>query len=164
MADESSPRADQPSPDASDDRVHVEDRGEPIIEVKDLVVRYDEQVVLNGVSMSVHRGEVMVILGGSGSAKSTLPKCLLGIPKPVPGSVTVLGVDMVWFGVMIGLNLQTSFLTPPFGFSLFYLRGVTPKSIPTTAIYRGVMPFIGIQLLGLLLIIVFPGLVTGLIS
>ncbi|MDJ0521124.1 MAG: ATP-binding cassette domain-containing protein [Planctomycetota bacterium] len=87
MVDEPSPRADEP--------VHVEDRGEPIIEVKDLVVRYDEQVVLNGVSMSVHRGEVMVILGGSGSGKSTLLKCLLGILKPVSGSVKVLGVDMV---------------------------------------------------------------------
>ncbi len=86
--------ADQPSA-RSNGPLHVEDRGEPIIEVKDLVVRYDEQVVLNGVSMSVHRGEVMVILGGSGSGKSTLLKCLLGILKPVSGSVTVLGVDMI---------------------------------------------------------------------
>ena len=67
---------------------------------------------------------------------------------------------LVWFGVMIGMNLQTSFLTPPFGFSLFYLRGIAPPEVTTTKIYRGVVPFIGIQLVGLLLIILFPGLVT----
>ena len=68
---------------------------EVVIEVKDLVVRYEEQVVLNGVSLKVHRGEVMVILGGSGSGKSTLLKCMLGILKPVSGSVRVLGTDMI---------------------------------------------------------------------
>jgi phospholipid/cholesterol/gamma-HCH transport system ATP-binding protein len=66
----------------------------PVIEVKDLVVRYDQQVVLNGVSMTVNPGEVMVILGGSGSGKSTLLKCLLGVTRPVSGTVKVLGVDM----------------------------------------------------------------------
>ena len=76
----------------------------------------------------------------------------------------VLGVDLVWFGVMLGMNLQTSFLTPPFGFALFYLRGVAPPEVPTTAIYRGVVPFIIIQLVGLLLICVFPQLVTGLLD
>jgi len=57
-----------------------------------------------------------------------------------------LGLDLSWLGIILAVNLQTSFLTPPFGFSLFYLRGVTPKSIPTTRIYRGVIPFIVIQL------------------
>ncbi len=61
------------------------------------------------------------------------------------------------------MNLQTSFLTPPFGFSIFYLRGVAPPSIPTTAIYRGVVPFILIQLVALVLVVVFPGLVTWLL-
>ena len=75
----------------------------------------------------------------------------------------MLGIDMVWFGVMVGLNLQTSFLTPPFGFALFYLRGVTPKSIRTTTIYRGVIPFIVIQLIALALICLFPGSVTALL-
>ena len=70
-------------------------RGEPIIEVRNLVVRYDEQVILNDVSLTVHRGEVMTILGGSGSGKSTLLKCMLGTLKPVSGSVRVLGVDML---------------------------------------------------------------------
>jgi len=71
-----------------------------------------------------------------------------------------LGIDLVWFGVMIGMNLQTSFLTPPFGFALFYLRGVAPPEVRTTDMYRAVIPFIVIQLVALLTIIVFPGLVT----
>ncbi len=84
------------------------------------------------------------------------------LPLLVPAA-KVLGIDLVWFGVMIGLNLQTSFLTPPFGFSLFYLRGVTPPDVPTTDIYRGAIPFIGIQLVGLGLVVAFPELVTGLL-
>ncbi|WP_097460426.1 TRAP transporter large permease [Mangrovitalea sediminis] len=80
------------------------------------------------------------------------------LPLLAPAAVH-LGIDMVWFGVMIGMNLQTSFLTPPFGFSLFYLRGVTPASVRTGQIYRGVMPFIGIQIIGLGLVIFFPSLV-----
>ena len=66
---------------------------------------------------------------------------------------------MIWFGVMIAMNLQTSFLTPPFGFSLFYLRGVAPPAVTTGQMYRGVLPFIAIQVIGLLLVIVFPGIV-----
>lgn len=73
-----------------------------------------------------------------------------------------LGVDPVWFGVMIGMNLQTSFLTPPFGFSLFYLRSVAPPQIRTADIYRGILPFVGIQLLALLLVVFYPQLVTAL--
>ncbi|MEM1204751.1 MAG: TRAP transporter large permease subunit [Acidobacteriota bacterium] len=85
------------------------------------------------------------------------------IPLLAPAA-RILGIDMVWFGVMIGLNLQTSFLTPPFGFSLFYLRGVAPKEISTAQIYKGVLPFIGIQLIALLLIMLFPEMVTGLLD
>ncbi|MDZ7780836.1 MAG: TRAP transporter large permease subunit [Gemmatimonadota bacterium] len=66
------------------------------------------------------------------------------VPLIVPPAV-VLGVDLVSLGILLAVNLQTSFLTPPFGFSLFYLRGVTPRNIETTAIYRGVIPFIAIQ-------------------
>ncbi len=72
------------------------------------------------------------------------------------------GLALVWFGVMVGMNLQTSFLTPPFGFSLFYLRGVAPPEVRTGHIYRGAIPFIVIQLVGLLLIILFPKLVIWL--
>ncbi len=81
------------------------------------------------------------------------------IPLLVPAAAA-LGIDLVWFGVMIGMNLQMSFLTPPFGFALFYLRGVAPPEISTASIYRGVVPFIAIQAIGLLLIIQFKGLVT----
>jgi TRAP-type mannitol/chloroaromatic compound transport system permease large subunit len=84
-----------------------------------------------------------------------------------------LGIDKVWFGIILGINLQTSFLTPPFGFSLFYLRSVAPEKewldertqrampgIPTPVIYKGVLPFIVIQVAAILLVIIFPGLVT----
>jgi tripartite ATP-independent transporter DctM subunit len=67
-----------------------------------------------------------------------------------------LGIDLIWFGVMIGMNLQTSFLTPPFGFALFYLRSVAPPSIETSDIYRGVVNFIIIQLLALATILIWP--------
>ena len=80
------------------------------------------------------------------------------IPLLVPAA-RHLGIYLVWFGVMIGMNLQTSFLTPPFGFSLFYLRGVAPKEVSTGAIYRGVIPFIVIQLIGLAAICIWPELV-----
>jgi tripartite ATP-independent transporter DctM subunit len=84
---------------------------------------------------------------------------------PIIGPVLLaMGVDPVWLGVMIAVNLQTSFLTPPFGFSLFYLRGVTPDSVPTTAIYKGVLPFIAIQLLMLALLAAWPGIATWLPS
>jgi tripartite ATP-independent transporter DctM subunit len=85
------------------------------------------------------------------------------IPLIAPAA-QILGIDLVWFGVMIGVNLQTSFLTPPFGFALFYLRGVAPPEVRTADIYRGALPFIAIQLLGLLIIILFPGIVTGLLD
>lgn len=85
------------------------------------------------------------------------------LPLLVPAA-RLLGIDLVWFGVMIGMNLQTSFLTPPFGFALFYLRGVAPPEVKTTDIYRGVLPFIAIQLLGLLLLVLFPELVTVLLD
>ncbi|WP_369178600.1 TRAP transporter large permease subunit [Candidatus Thiodubiliella endoseptemdiera] len=67
-----------------------------------------------------------------------------------------LGIDMQWFAILIAMNLQASFLTPPFGFSLFYLKGVAPKSIETTDIYKGVTPFIVIQVSVLLSLIIFP--------
>ena len=74
----------------------------------------------------------------------------------------MLGFDPIWLGIMIAINLQTSFLTPPFGFALFYLRGVAPASIATTTMYRGVLPFIIIQLLVLCLIAQWPQIVTWL--
>ncbi len=82
---------------------------------------------------------------------------------PIVGPVLLsMGLDPVWLGIMIALNLQTSFLTPPFGFALFYLRGVAPSQIRTGQIYRGVAPFILIQLLMLGLLAAWPGLATWL--
>jgi len=69
-----------------------------------------------------------------------------------------LGIDMVWFGILIAMNLQTSFLTPPFGFSLFYLKGVASKGVQTLDIYKGVIPFIIIQVLVLASLVIFPEL------
>lgn len=80
------------------------------------------------------------------------------IPLLVPVA-DKLGIDLVWFGVMIAMNMQTSFLTPPFGFSLFYLKSVTPAVIKTIEIYKGALPFIVIQLLMVVLIFVFPNIV-----
>ncbi len=74
----------------------------------------------------------------------------------------MMDINPVWLGIMIAVNLQTSFLTPPFGFALFYLRGVAPKEVTTMQIYRGVMPFVAIQVLALVVLSVFPGLATWL--
>jgi TRAP-type mannitol/chloroaromatic compound transport system permease large subunit len=73
-----------------------------------------------------------------------------------------LGVDMLWLGVLIAMNLQTSFLTPPFGFSLFFLKGVAPPEVRTGHIYRGIVPFVVIQLIGVALVIAFPKMATWL--
>lgn len=82
---------------------------------------------------------------------------------PIVGPILLaMGLDPVWLGVMIALNLQTSFLTPPFGFALFYLRGVAPETVPTSAIYRGVVPFILLQLLLLVALWFWPSLATWL--
>jgi tripartite ATP-independent transporter DctM subunit len=83
---------------------------------------------------------------------------LLPLLAPVAAK---LNIDPVWFAVMIGINLQTSFLTPPFGFSLFYLRSVAPPQIKTADIYRGVIPFVAVQLIALLLVVFYPQLVTA---
>lgn len=65
---------------------------------------------------------------------------------------------MAWIAILVGMNLQTSFLTPPFGWALFFLKGVAPPEVKTSQIYRGVLPFIAIQLFGLVLVFLFPGL------
>lgn len=79
----------------------------------------------------------------------------LVVPILLPVAIA-LDINLVWFAILISMNLQTSFLTPPFGFSLFYLKGVAPKSLKTTTIYKGVIPFILIQIAVLLLVLLFP--------
>jgi tripartite ATP-independent transporter DctM subunit len=88
---------------------------------------------------------------------------IIFVVVPIVGPVLLqMGLDPVWFGVMIAINLQTSFLTPPFGFALFYLRGVAPASITTMDIYRGIVPFVLIQLVGLCIVAYWPALATWL--
>jgi tripartite ATP-independent transporter DctM subunit len=87
------------------------------------------------------------------------------IHVPVLAPIMIhLGVDPIWLAILIAINLQTSFLTPPFGFSLFYLKGVTPPEISTMDIYKGIIPFVIIQIIGLLIICLFPETVTWLPS
>jgi TRAP-type mannitol/chloroaromatic compound transport system permease large subunit len=82
---------------------------------------------------------------------------------PIVGPILLgMGIDPVWLGIMIAINLQTSFLTPPFGFALFYLRGVAPPELSTAAMYKGVIPFVLIQLLALILLAYWPELATWL--
>lgn len=88
---------------------------------------------------------------------------IIFVVVPIVAPILIqLGMDPVWLGVMIAINLQTSFLTPPFGFALFYLRGVAPPSVPTSAIYRGAAPFVAIQLLLLGSLWFFPDVATWL--
>ena len=82
---------------------------------------------------------------------------------PLVGPILIAnGADPLWLGILISLNLQTSFLTPPFGFSLFFLRGVAPNEIQTRNMYKGVMPFIGIQVLAIIIVALFPSIATWL--
>ncbi len=106
---------------------------------------------------------VMFIMFVLGFILDTFEIIFIVLPITAP-SLLLLGVDPVWLGVMIGVNLQTSFLTPPFGFALFYLRGVAPNSISTMMIYRGAVPFVGLQIVAIALLFVFPDLVLWLPS
>ena len=91
--------------------------------------------------------------------------CFIHVPILTPVLVTHFGFDPVWVGVVLGVNLQTSFLTPPFGFALFFLRGVvSPETISTPTIYRGVVPFVALQVIGLIITIAFPEVVLGTIT
>jgi len=104
---------------------------------------------------------VMLIMFVLGFFLDFIEITLVVVPLVAP-VLLKMGVDPVWLGVMIAINLQTSFLTPPFGFALFYLRGVAPPSVRTIDIYRGVVPFIAIQLLALIILALEPGLATWL--
>lgn len=104
---------------------------------------------------------VMIIMFVLGFILDTFEIIFIVIPITAP-VLLGLGLDPVWFGVMVGVNLQTSFLTPPFGFSLFYLRSVAPNSISTGMIYKGIIPFVCLQVVALAILFVFPELVTWL--
>jgi TRAP-type mannitol/chloroaromatic compound transport system permease large subunit len=75
-----------------------------------------------------------------------------------------LGIDLIWFGVLLGANMQTSFMHPPFGFALFYLRGVAPKEVKSSDIYWGALPWVALQLILVAILIFFPTLVTNFVD
>jgi tripartite ATP-independent transporter DctM subunit len=104
---------------------------------------------------------VMFIMFLLGFILDTFEIIFIVIPITAP-VLLALGVDPIWLGVAVGVNLQTSFLTPPFGFALFYLRGVAPAKVTTGMIYRGVIPFVILQLIGLAILFLFPDLITWL--
>ena len=101
---------------------------------------------------------ILVVIFLLGFILDFIEICYVIVPLVAP-PLLMMGFDPVWLAILFAINLQTSFLTPPFGFSLFYLRGVADQSIQTSEIYKGIMPFIGIQLLVLLLVIIFPILI-----
>jgi tripartite ATP-independent transporter DctM subunit len=104
---------------------------------------------------------VMALIFVLGFFLDTFEIIFIVVPIAAPALIK-LGVDPIWLGVMIGVNLQTSFLTPPFGFALFYLRGVAQKLVRTAEIYRGVIPFVVLQVIGITLLWLAPGMATWL--
>ncbi|SFD33248.1 TRAP transporter, DctM subunit [Thiohalospira halophila DSM 15071] len=104
---------------------------------------------------------VMVVMFLLGFILDFIEITYVVVPVVAP-ALLMMGVDPVWLGVLIAMNLQTSFLTPPFGFALFYLRGVAPESVPTGALYRGALPFIALQLVALAILAGWPELATWL--
>ncbi|SDF35495.1 TRAP transporter large permease [Limimaricola pyoseonensis] len=104
---------------------------------------------------------VMAIMFVLGFILDTFEIIFIVIPITAP-ILLALDVDPIWLGVLVGMNLQTSFLTPPFGFALFYLRGVAPAELPTSAIYRGIIPFVVLQIIGIATLFLFPEIVTWL--
>lgn len=123
----------------------------------------DELITELLMELGLHRDLVlfllMVLLFGLGFFLDFLEICFIVIPIVLP-IMTSLGYEPLWLGVLIAVNLQTSFLTPPFGFALFYLKGVAPPEIKTGDIYKGVMPFVLIQIGILVTLVMFPQLVT----
>lgn len=104
---------------------------------------------------------IMVVIFILGFVLDFIEIMFLVVPIVAP-IILKSDISPVWFGVMIAVNLQTSFLTPPFGFSLFYLRAVAPPSVSTTDIYRGIVPFVSLQVLGLAILWMYPQLATWL--
>lgn len=104
---------------------------------------------------------VMIVMFVLGFFMDTIEIVLIVIPITAP-VIIAMGVNPVWLGVMIGVNLQTAFLTPPVGFALFYMRAVAPASITTGDIYRGIIPFVGLQLIAIALLWMVPQLATWL--
>ncbi|TAF66278.1 MAG: TRAP transporter large permease subunit [Cytophagales bacterium] len=104
---------------------------------------------------------VMLVMFVAGFFIDFIEIIFIIVPVVAPTFIA-MKMDMVWVGILMAVNLQASFLTPPFGFSLFYLKGVAPKNVTTQHIYRGIVPFVLMQVLMVILIILFPEIATGL--
>ena len=104
---------------------------------------------------------VMFIMFLLGFILDTFEIIFIVIPITAP-ILLALDVDPVWLGILVGVNLQTSFLTPPFGFALFYLRGVAPPNVSTAMIYKGVLPFVVLQMVAIAIMFAFPEIATWL--
>ncbi|MBX7147252.1 MAG: TRAP transporter large permease subunit [Alphaproteobacteria bacterium] len=124
--------------------------------------------IVHDILSSIPGGEISAILAVMtlmfilGFFLDTFEIIFIVVPITAPVLLSFENVNPIWLGVMFGVNLQTSFLTPPFGFSLFYLRGVAPKNVTTTHIYKGIVPFVILQIIGLGMLWIFPGLATWL--
>jgi TRAP-type mannitol/chloroaromatic compound transport system permease large subunit len=120
---------------------------------------------LSGLSDQYSQGLVLGIIMGLifviGFFLDFIEITFIHVPVLAPIMID-FGYDPVWFCILLAVNLQTSFLTPPFGFSLFYLKAVTPPEITTGHIYRGIIPFVIVQLIGLGIVVFFPVLATWL--
>ncbi len=106
---------------------------------------------------------VMVVVFIAGFFIDFIEIIFIIVPVVAP-IFTRMGIDLIWIGILLAINLQTSFLSPPFGFALFYLKGVAPPEVKTKHLYRGIIPFVLIQILFLILVILFPEMVTWLIK
>jgi tripartite ATP-independent transporter DctM subunit len=124
---------------------------------------FDGDLMLEGMLTALPGGRVSFLLAANaivfllGFFIDFFEIAFIVVPLLMPAA-RALGIDPIWFAIMLGLNIQTSFLTPPFGFALFYLRGVAPSGVSTGDIYRGSLPFVSVQLLGLALLAAFPQL------
>ncbi len=103
----------------------------------------------------------MLVLFIAGFFLDFIEITFIHVPVVAP-LMTHLGFDPLWVAILIAVNLQTSFLTPPFGYALFYLKSVAPEGVSTGHIYRGIVPFVALQLIGLTLVILFPQIVLWL--
>ncbi|WP_456458220.1 TRAP transporter large permease [Reichenbachiella sp.] len=118
-------------------------------------------ITQGGLSPHLFLGVVLLVVFVAGFFIDFIEIIFIIVPVAAP-IFSAMGVDLIWIGILIALNLQTSFLTPPFGFSLFYLKGVAPPEIKTSHLYKGIVPFVAIQILLLIAVILFPEMVSWL--
>lgn len=122
-----------------------------------------ESITQAGLSPNLFLALVLIVIFIAGFFIDFIEIIFIIVPVAAP-IFSSMGIDLIWVGILIALNLQTSFLTPPFGFSLFYLKGVAPPEVKTKHLYRGIMPFVMIQILLLVLVIIFPQIISFLPS